>query len=105
MLGVQWDPTFLASFVSTLQGLQGRERSLIWFLYAAQAWELWTIRNKFTIEAIFSRQPADCVFKTMLMMELWRPLLRDKEGCLANMLVEALSNIYNATRSPPAPLS
>jgi hypothetical protein len=52
------------------------------------------MRNKFTIERKFPRQPADCIFKIILSLQLWCPLQRPKDiATLDEML--ALSQLYS----------
>jgi hypothetical protein len=71
----------------------------------AQCWALWTTRNKFTIEAKFSHQPADCVFKILLNLQLWRPLQRPNDVALLDEMAAILKRLFSDTYSSPQPLS
>jgi hypothetical protein len=57
----------------------GKAKRFNWLLFAAQSWALWKIRNKFSIEGIFPKQPSDFVFKTTILLQQWRPLTRSKD--------------------------
>jgi hypothetical protein len=59
-------------------------------LFAAQSWALWTIRNKFSIEAKFPKHPANFVFKPAIFLQLWRPLAKEK---MHTMLDEAAAKL------------
>jgi hypothetical protein len=67
-VGVQWNPQSFSHFLPLVLALNAKAINLVWTLFAAQSWVFWIIRNKFTIEAVFPKQPADCVFKTRLFM-------------------------------------
>jgi hypothetical protein len=56
----------------------GQFRRILWLTFAAQSWALWLLRNKFTIEGKFPGRPANCVFKTILFLQLWPPLQKSK---------------------------
>jgi hypothetical protein len=81
-------------------GYHGKVRRLLWILFAATCWLLWTTRNKFTIEAKFSRQPADCIFKILINLQLWRPLLKPKDAVLLDVLVLMLKRLFSGTLPP-----
>jgi hypothetical protein len=59
-------------------GSGGVSKRFLWMLFAAQSWALWTMRNKFYIEAKFPKHPANVVFKTCIFLQLWRPLAKAK---------------------------
>lgn len=79
MLEVQWNPTSFSQFFQILSSFSGKARKFIWIIFTAQSWALWRIRNKFSIEGVFPNQPADCVFKTVLLLQQWRPLTGSKD--------------------------
>jgi hypothetical protein len=60
------------------QCFSGQFRRILWLTFAAQSWALWLLQNKFTIEGKFLGRPANCVFKTILFLSLWRPLQKSK---------------------------
>lgn len=101
MLGVNWCPSNRVQWLGILEGFQGTTSKLMWLLFAAQCWALWKIRNKFTIEHKFPNQPADRVFKTMLNLQQWSPLLREKERALVEQLGVMLKHLFATTARAP----
>jgi hypothetical protein len=79
MLEVDWDPTSFADLFAIFQRYTGQFIRLLWLILAAQSWALWLLRNKLTIEGKFPGRPSNCVFKTILFPQLWRPLQKAKE--------------------------
>jgi hypothetical protein len=77
-------------------------KQAIWLLFAAQSWSLWIIRNKFTIEHKLLAHPADCIFKTSIFLQLWRPLLWNKVMDKLDAMLELLRILYPQTRAPTA---
>jgi hypothetical protein len=75
----------------------------VWILFAAQSWALWHIRNKIVMEHLFPNQPADCVLKTCIFLQQWRPLLKAKDLAAVEILEELLRKLHQDTRSSPAP--
>jgi hypothetical protein len=63
---------------------------------------LWIIRNKFTIEHKLLAHPADCIFKTSIFLQLWRPLLRNKLVDNLDAMLELLRILYLQPRAPTA---
>ena len=76
-------------------------------LFAAQSWELWQICNKFSIEAKFSKQPADCTFKTLFLLQHWRQLQRPMDLPALEEMVQQLREVLDAsfmrTQAPSHP--
>jgi hypothetical protein len=66
-------------------------------LFAAKSWALWTIRNKFSIEAKFPKHPANCIFKTSIFLQLWRPLANPKVHPMLDEAVTKLKEIFKST--------
>jgi hypothetical protein len=83
--------------------LAPKAKCQIWIYFAAQCWSLWTVRNKFTIEGKFPRQPADCVFKTILSLQLWHQLQNVKDWVLLDELISLARTFFASTYSPPSP--
>lgn len=71
LLGCSWNPMNFVQFHSILSGYAGKPNRLLWFLFLAQSWALWLVRNKMTIEAKFIRHPADLIYKTLILLQLW----------------------------------
>jgi hypothetical protein len=88
-----------------LSTLAPKAKRLFWIYFAAQCWSLWTVRNKFTIEGKFPRQPADCVFKTILSLQLWRQLQSAKDRSLLDELISLARAFFASAYSPPSPPS
>jgi hypothetical protein len=72
----------------------GASKCFLWMLFAAQSWALWTTRNKFSIEAKFSKHPANVVFKITIFLQLWRPLAKKKVHSMLDEAVAKLKDIY-----------
>ena len=101
MLAVQWQPTSFMEMVETIDGFSGKTRWVLWILFVVQSWALWTTRNKFSIEENFPRQPANVIFKSLLCLQQWRPLIKPKLLPLTEELVKMLQDTYATTYSPP----
>ena len=102
MLAVQWQLASFMEMVETIDGFSGKTRRVLWILFDVQSWALWTTRNKFSIEPKFPRQPADVIFKSLLCLQQWRPLIKPKLLPLMDELVKMLQDTYAASFSPPA---
>jgi hypothetical protein len=46
--------------------------------------------------------PTDCIFKTSIFLQLWRPLLRNKLVDNLDAMLELLRILYLQTRAPTA---
>ena len=99
MLQVPWNPLSFQDLCGILEGVSGQSRKALRVLFAAVFWSLWIIRNKFTIEGKFPNQPADCVFKTLIHLQLWRPLLKADVAPLMEELIAAVKALFDATYS------
>jgi hypothetical protein len=75
---VDWDPSSFADLFAIFQQFSRQFRRILWLTFAAQSWAHRLLRNKFTIEGKFPGRPANCVFKTILFLQLWRPLQKSK---------------------------
>jgi hypothetical protein len=82
LLGCNWRPANFPQFHAILSGFAGYSRRILWVLFLAQSWALWTIRNKLTIESKTINHPADFIYKCVIFLQLWRPKFkgREKEG-------------------------
>ena len=104
MLEVPWDPRSRLEWLHILEGFRSKSRRFLWVLFSAMSWAIWTTRNKFTIEAKFPRQPADCIFKLIINLQLWRALQRRQDVELLDEAVVLLKQLFAKTYSPPPPL-
>jgi hypothetical protein len=86
MLHVNWNPTSFAQFFRIILELSPGHGRAVWIIFAAQR-ALWHIRNKIVMEQYFPNQPADCVLKTFLFLQQWRPLLKSKNLAAVNRYV------------------
>jgi hypothetical protein len=102
MRNVSWNPSSFANFIQIVTELSHETRVSFWSLFAAQSWALWHIWNKIAIEKSFPNQPADWVFKTLLFLQQWWPLLRSKDNIDVEIMEELLRKLYQDTYSPPA---
>jgi hypothetical protein len=57
MFGVNWNPRSLQEWFAIVLTLNAQSRRMMWTIFAAQSWALWTTRNKFTIEKKFPQHP------------------------------------------------
>jgi hypothetical protein len=101
--GVQWNPRTFQEFFAIVNSLSPGFKQVIWLLFAAQSWALWNIRNKITIEHKLPSHPADCIFKTSLFLQLWRPLLKNKLSDKMDIMLELLRVLYLHSRAAPTP--
>jgi hypothetical protein len=103
MFNVNWNPRSRLEWFMILRTLAPKAKCLIWIYFAAQCWSLWTVRNKFIIERKFPCQPVDCVFKTILSLQLWRQLQNVKDRVLLDELISLARTFFTNTYSPPSP--
>jgi hypothetical protein len=107
MFSVNWNPRSRQDWITILNSLAPKPRWLLWTYFAAQCWSLWNTRNKFTIEGKFPRQPADCIFKIILSLQLWRQMQKPKDrvlgrtgGDVKDVLCQLL--LFSSDGLPPA---
>jgi hypothetical protein len=103
ILQVNWNPTSFAQFFRIIFDLSPAHGRAVWILFAAQSWALWHIRNKIVMEHSFPNQPADCVLKSCIFLQQWRPLLKARDRAAVGILEELLRKLHQETRSPPTP--
>jgi hypothetical protein len=73
---------------------------LLWTFFITQSWAIWLTRNKFTIEGVFPRQPANIVFKLVLTLQLWWPLQKRKDLLLFDELRRLAKRLFSITYVP-----
>jgi hypothetical protein len=103
ILHVNWNPTSFAQFFHIISELSPGHARAVWILFAAQSWALWHIRNKIVMEQSFPNHPADCVLKTSIFLQQWRPLLKSKDLAAMEILDDLLRKLHQDTRSSPTP--
>jgi hypothetical protein len=100
MFSVNWSPSSRQEWLSILANLNPRAKRLLWTLFVAQSWALWLTRNKFSIEGVFPRQPADVVFKLVLTLQLWRPLQNRKDLPVFDEMGRLVKRLFSITHVP-----
>jgi hypothetical protein len=103
MLQVNWNPTSFAQFFRIISELSPGHGRAVWILFAAQSWVLWHICNKIVMEQSFPNQSADCVLKTFVFLQQWRPLLKTKDLAVVEILEELIRKLHQDTRFSLAP--
>jgi hypothetical protein len=86
---------------SILDSLNSTAQRPVWVFFAAQSWALWITRNKFFIERKFPRHSADVNFKSIISLQLWRPLQSPKEQVFVDELL-AMARRFFASSQPSA---
>jgi hypothetical protein len=63
-------------------------------LFLAQSWALWNTRNKLAIEKKVISNPADIIYKIIILLQLWslKFKAREKEGL--NWMAQELRELY-----------
>jgi hypothetical protein len=84
LLECRWSPTSFAQLFAIVSSFSGRPRRLIWTLFAAQSWALWHVRNKHVFESRVISKPANLLYKTIVILQLWAPLAKPQDK--ANLL-------------------
>ena len=99
--GVTWNPETFDQWWLIFNKLPNNAKKPVWLLFAAHCWTLWNIRNKFSIEAIFPSQPADCFFKIGLLLQQWRILSKPEEQIKLDLITAELRSLYRQTYQAP----
>ena len=94
VLGRTWGHANFTQFSVILAQLSGRAHRLIWFLFTAQSWAIWAVRNKLAIEKNTIRHPADSASKQCFFMQAWLPLLKPLDWVGASWLVGKFKEIH-----------
>jgi hypothetical protein len=94
LLGCNWRPANFPQFHAILASFSGFTRHILWALFLAQSWALWTTRNKLTIERKVISHPADIIFKTIIFLQLWRPKFKDREREGLSWMERELRELY-----------
>jgi hypothetical protein len=105
MFSVYWSPRSRQEWLSILATLNPRAKRLLWTFFVAQSWALWLTRNKFSIDGVFPRQPADIVFKLVLTLQLWRPLQKCKDVQVFDEMGRLTKRLFSITHVPRHPQS
>jgi hypothetical protein len=98
ILDCNWNPGNFPQFHAILSSLVGRAHRLLWFLFLAQSWALWNIRNKLTIEKKVINHPANVIFKTAIFLQLWTVKAKESDQEGLRWLENKLRELYAAVR-------
>jgi hypothetical protein len=98
LLHCSWNPTCLADVYRLLQPYRGQTKRVYWISCAALCWTLWNIRNKFTIEGRFPSQPADCIYKMSLYLQVWKQVARRQDREAVELTIDRLRTLHTSSR-------
>jgi hypothetical protein len=79
LLECRWSPSSFAQFFAIVSCYSGRQRRLIWTLFAVQSWALWNIRNKHVFESRVISKPANILYNVIILLQLWEPLAKPQD--------------------------
>jgi hypothetical protein len=98
LLGYSWDPSCFADIFRLLQNQVGQTRRVFWIASAALLWTLWNLRNKFSIEGVFSNQPDDGLYKMNIYMQVWKPVARSQDRAAVEEAITRIRSLHATTR-------
>jgi hypothetical protein len=99
ILGCNWCPANFSQFHAILAGFSGRARRLLWTLFLAQSWALWTVRNKLTMEKKILNDPANLIFKMCIFLQLWSVKAKPGDREDLRRLTSELRELYASVRT------
>ncbi|KAK1650153.1 hypothetical protein QYE76_067958 [Lolium multiflorum] len=102
LLGCNWCPANFPQFHAILSGFSGYARKLLWVLFLAQSWALWNTRNKLAIEKKVISNPADIIYKIILLLQLWSIKFKSRENEGLKWMARELRELYVQLK-PPTP--
>ena len=85
--------------VTILDSFSGKTKRVLWLLFAIQSWALWVTRNKFSIEGVFPQQPADVLYKLLIFLQQWRPLMKPSLLPQVDVLRAMIQDLFAKTHS------
>ena len=56
------------------------------------------MRNKYTIEGIFPSQPADCLFKLAMYLQVWKPVARRQDRGEVEAVIGRIRALHDTIR-------
>jgi hypothetical protein len=98
LLGFNWRLANFQQFHAIISSFAGFTCRILWALFLAHSWALWTIRNKLTIEKKVINHPADIIYKTVIFLQLWRPKFKglEREGLV--WMESELRELYSSMK-------
>jgi hypothetical protein len=91
-LGWQNSPTNCADFLlEFVDNCKGAKRKMTLFICAGALWTIWKTRNDMAINKKVLTSPKVIIFKTLMLIKSWRPLLKTKLEPVAEEMINLLS--------------
>ena len=98
LLSISWNPSCFADLYRLVQESTGQKRRVLWICCAALCWTLWNMRDRFTIDGIFPSQPADCLYKMSIYMQVWKPLARRQDRRALEEAIGRIRQLHDSVR-------
>jgi hypothetical protein len=98
LLGCMWNPTYFAEIFKIMRVQEGQSKRVLWMACTALLWTLWNLRNKFTIDGVFSRQPVGGLYKMSMYLQPCRCGSQWLGGRIARLWSERLAGFAPFTR-------
>lgn len=95
LLGMQSGPSGHLWTLHVRQGVIRESSSGYLARFRRSAWPLWNITNKTLIGGIFFKHPADTFYKLIIFLHLWRPLCRQQDASMLDLI----SSLWSQTAS------
>jgi hypothetical protein len=70
---------------------KGAKRKMTLFICAGALWTIWKTRNDMAINKKVLTSPKVIIFKTLMLIKSWRPLLKTKLEPVAEEMINLLS--------------
>ena len=82
-------------FLEILTKLRGEKQQVTLFLCAGALWSIWKARNDVVFNKKTMTSPVAIIYKTLMVVKSWRPLLKPKLKPVANEMINLVAS--NAT--------
>jgi hypothetical protein len=74
-----------------MDNCKGAKRKMTLFICAGVLWTIWKTRNDMAINKKVLTFPKVIIFKTLMLIKTWRPLLKTKLELVAEEMINLLS--------------
>jgi hypothetical protein len=98
LLGRVWNPSCFADIFRLLHAQRGQSKRVLGMACAALLWTLWNLRNKFSIDGVFPRQPADALYKMSMYLQVWKLVARKKDREAVEWAVTRIRTLHSTIR-------